>query len=154
MELRIGNLDLGRGKIMSMKILVTLIIITACVGTAVTGLSAVQHGDNRLRQFKNLQVLPKSINDKDLSKIMIDEFEDGLGVGCGFCHAENKSTHAFDYASDAKPEKEIARAMMRMTIKINKKYFGLKKPMLGEPLLPVNCETCHQGTPNPLQRGQ
>lgn len=39
-------------------------------------------------EFKNLQVLPKNISQKDLQEIMADDFEDGLGVACNFCHAE------------------------------------------------------------------
>ena len=81
-------------------------------------------------EFKNLVVLPKNISAGELSKIMIDEFEDGLGVSCNFCHTENKETHRPDYASDEKPEKKIARAMMRMTMGINKKYFNLRHPQI------------------------
>src|SRR5579859_6698339 len=79
-------------------------------------------------EFRNLKVLPKDISSKRLQQIMVDEFDDGLGVGCGFCHAEAKGSHKLDYASDAKPEKSIARGMMRMAIKMNRKYFQLKHP--------------------------
>jgi hypothetical protein len=84
-------------------------------------------------EFLNLKVLPKDIISKKLQGIMIDEFEDALGVGCGFCHGEQPNSHRPDYASDARPEKAIARAMMRMTINLNKKYFLVKKPAIGDP---------------------
>ncbi|HEY2581822.1 MAG TPA: c-type cytochrome [Mucilaginibacter sp.] len=99
--------------------------------------------------YVNLKVLPKNISSKDLQKIMVDDFEDGLGVACNFCHAANKTTGQLDYASDAKPEKEIAREMMRITIGVNKKYFKIKHPMIGSEALIVTCNTCHNGVAFP-----
>jgi hypothetical protein len=100
-------------------------------------------------KYKNLKVLPKDISSKDLSRIMIDDFEDGLGVSCGFCHSEEKDSHRLDYASDEKPEKQIARLMMQMTMGINKKYFKLKQPVIGDSTLVISCITCHNGQPRP-----
>ncbi|MBS1598838.1 MAG: c-type cytochrome [Bacteroidetes bacterium] len=99
--------------------------------------------------YKNLKVLPKNISKKKLQEIMIDDFEDGLGVNCGFCHAEQKGSHKLDYASDEKPEKEIARVMMRMTGKLNKNYFQTGHAMIGDSTLIVTCSTCHRGQPRP-----
>lgn len=99
--------------------------------------------------YRNLKVLPKDIASKDLQGIMADDFEDGLGVSCGFCHASAAGGHGLDFASDAKPEKSIARAMMRMTIALNKKYFGVHKPKLGGQGLTITCVTCHKGVPFP-----
>jgi len=99
--------------------------------------------------YQNLQVLPKDISSRDLQHIMVDEFQDGLGIGCGYCHATQKGTILLDYASDEKPEKEIARQMMRMTLEVNKNYFGVEKPELGNMIMPVTCATCHRGTPHP-----
>lgn len=100
-------------------------------------------------QYENLKVLPKDIPSKDLQGIMTDDFEDGLGVSCGFCHASASGGHGLDFASDAKPEKKIARAMMRMTIGLNKKYFKVRHPAVGNPTLTVTCVTCHKGQPFP-----
>ena len=100
-------------------------------------------------EYKNLKVLSKNISSKDLSKIMIDDFEDGLGVSCSFCHARGKDSLKLDYASDAKPEKRIARLMMQMTMGINKKYFKLKHPLIGDSTLVITCVTCHNGQPHP-----
>ena len=104
-------------------------------------------------EYSNLKVLPRNISSKALQSIMIDEFEDGLGVGCNFCHAEQKGSHRLDYASDAKPEKEIARQMMRMTMKINTKYFKLRHPMIGDPGVIISCNSCHRGQPRPETGG-
>ena len=100
-------------------------------------------------KYTNLKVLPKDINSRDLQSIMADDFEDGLGVSCGFCHANAKDGHGLDFASDAKPEKEIARSMMRMTLGINNKYLKLKHAKLGDAALIVSCTTCHKGQPFP-----
>jgi cytochrome c553 len=99
--------------------------------------------------YTNLKVLPKNISSKELQSIMVDDFQDALGVNCSFCHANNKNGHGLDFASDAKPEKEITRAMMRMTIGINKKYLNLKHPKIGSNALVVSCTTCHKGQPFP-----
>jgi hypothetical protein len=121
-------------------VLLTVIVILAVAATAPPAPEA---------SFKNLKVLPKNISSKALSHIMVDEFEDGLGVSCGFCHAEQKGSHKLDYASDAKPEKGIARNMMRMDLKINSKYFQLRHPMIGDSSLVITCNTCHHGQPHP-----
>ena len=52
-------------------------------------------------------------------------------------------------ASDEKPEKEMARKMMRMTNRINKKFFHYKKEGQQEIAPIVTCKTCHNGMPRP-----
>lgn len=112
----------------------------------IAGIAAVPAPAN---DYKNLKVLPKDISTKDLSRIMIDYFDDGLGVSCGFCHAEEKDTHKLDYASDEKPEKEIARLMMKMTLDVNEKYFMVTHPRIGDSTIVITCMTCHKGQPRP-----
>lgn len=114
----------------------------------ITGVAATQPGDSGVR-YRNLKVLPKNVSSKTLSHVMIDEFEDGLGVSCNFCHVKESNSNKLDYASDAKPEKQIARSMMRMTMSINKKFFDLKHPSLGDSSIVVTCSTCHHGQPRP-----
>lgn len=99
--------------------------------------------------YYNLKVLPKNISTKELNKIMVDEFQDGLGVSCLFCHAENKTTGNPDYISDEKPEKQIARKMMKMTLQLNHKYFQVKHPAIGGQSEIVTCYTCHKGSARP-----
>ena len=116
--------------------------LLACV--VISSIAATTSSKNEVK-YTNLKVLPKNISPKDLQEIMADDFEDGLGVTCGFCHANAKDGHGLDFASDAKPEKEITRAMMRMTLGINKKYFKVKHPAIGSNALTVTCATCHKG---------
>jgi len=132
-----------------MKLKRKLVVVTALSVTVLASVSATQPVKSAESEYKNLKVLPKNISSKQLSAIMVDEFTDDLGVSCNFCHAENKDTHKPDYASDEKPEKQIARYMMRMTIRINKKYFKLGHPMIGDSTLAITCATCHHGTPHP-----
>jgi hypothetical protein len=132
-----------------MQIARKLIVISGLSVFVVTAVASIKSENPPVREFKNLKVLPKNISSKELSKIMVDEFQDDLGVSCNFCHAENKDTQRPDYASDEKPEKQIARAMMLMTIGINKKYFKLKRPMIGDSTLAITCATCHHGQPHP-----
>lgn len=116
--------------------------LLACV--VISSVAATTSTKNEVK-YTNLKVLPKDISSKDLQEIMADDFEDGLGVTCGFCHANAKDGHGLDFASDAKPEKEIARAMIRMTLGINKKYFKVRHPSIGSNALTVTCTTCHKG---------
>ncbi|HTV04713.1 MAG TPA: c-type cytochrome [Acidobacteriaceae bacterium] len=93
----------------------------------------------------NLQVLPKNISDKQLIKIM-DGFKGALGVECSFCHAEDPAAHRLNFASDAKPDKNIARTMLRMTEEINAKYLSTVHDPDATPAdKTVTCGTCHRG---------
>jgi hypothetical protein len=101
-------------------------------------------------KFKNLKVLPKDITPEQLDKVM-DGFKEALGVHCNFCHAPSKDStnHHPDFASDDKPEKNIARKMMKMTSKINKKFFSYNKNDQGISVPTVECMTCHHGKEHP-----
>ena len=77
--------------------------------------------------FKNLQILSKDISDHDLDSVM-HHFSASLGVRCNFCHVMNQDAKKMDFASDDKPEKNIARKMMLMAIGINKTYFRDMEP--------------------------
>jgi hypothetical protein len=124
-----------------------LLIVTLAVPVTIVAATTASKAPDE--QYVNLKVLPKNISSKDLQKIMVDDFEDGLGVACNFCHAADKTTGQLNFASDEKPEKEIARTMMRTTIGINKKYFKVKHPMIGTDALVVTCNTCHNGVAFP-----
>src|ERR1700761_5961546 len=68
--------------------------------------------------FKNLKVLPKHITHQQLENVM-HEWSASLGVHCDFCHARDEAAKRMDFASDAKPEKKMAREMFEMMNKIN-----------------------------------
>jgi len=93
----------------------------------------------------NLQVLPKDTTPEQLHKIM-DGIAGALGVHCSFCHVQNAQTHHMDFASDAKPDKEMARIMMRMTGTINQQYMTqIHDPDATAEDKHVTCGTCHRG---------
>lgn len=128
------------------KIIVTLGLVSVVVLGAMASMTPPAPKDEG---FKNLKVLPKNISKDKLHDVM-EEWEHSLGVHCNFCHARNEETKKMDWASDAKPEKEMAREMFRMTVKINQKYFHAKKDSLGMVMMTgVNCNTCHNGNAHP-----
>jgi hypothetical protein len=125
-------------------------VVTALSALMVVGMAATRPQDDDDKPKRNLKVLPKNISHDDLDHVM-DSWKAALGVKCSFCHAMSKdsASHKLDFASDAKPEKEIARHMFRMTAKINKKYFSMNKDEKGTMIPTVTCMTCHRGNAHP-----
>jgi hypothetical protein len=123
-----------------------LVTLTAILAFVFIGLAAFE--EPAAGDFKNLQVLPKNIRPDSLDKIM-DGFNAALGVNCSFCHAENKQTKQMEAEKDSKPEKEITRNMMRMTMDINKNYFQFNEEVNAAQIQAVTCYTCHKGTAIP-----
>jgi thioredoxin reductase len=99
----------------------------------------------------NLKVLPKDISSADLMSTM-HGYTKALGVECSFCHAEDPELHRMNFASDAKPDKDIARTMIAMTEEINAKYLAtIKDPDATTADKTVTCGTCHRGNTMPTQ---
>jgi len=125
------------------KLLVTIGLLSAVAFMAMAPAEPKEEG------FKNLKVLPKNITNDQMHAIM-EEWEHALGTRCSFCHVRNEETKKMDWANDAKPEKQMARHMFKMTAALNKKYFGAKKDSLGMVIESgINCNTCHRGTSHP-----
>jgi len=126
-------------------------IVAITLGAAILfGSSFVQKHEEE--KFTNLKILPKNITEKELDGVM-KSFSRSLGVRCNFCHVseavEGQQHPRFDFASDAKPEKNIARNMWRMTQAINENY--LAKMIGGDhPLETIACVTCHMGRTTPI----
>ncbi len=122
-----------------------LLVATICCGIIVgQAFAQKQHDDDHPQ---NLKVLPKDISEKDLHDVM-KGFCLSLSVRCGFCHVsekvEGQERPKFDFASDNKPEKNIARKMMLMTEAINHNYIA---NIIGadHTLEQITCVTCHMG---------
>lgn len=128
------------------KLLVTTVLLSGIILLASMTLIQQQPPQQRVDpKVTNLKVLPKKLTFRQVDHIM-DQWSAALGVRCGFCHARNEETKKTDYASDAKPEKQMAREMYKMTAKLNSKYFKGEKDSLGvAKMASVNCYTCHRG---------
>jgi len=100
--------------------------------------------------YKNLQVLPKDISHDDLDKVM-HGFNDALGVKCMYCHVHEGTDfrQGWKWDSDDKPEKNIARHMLKMTMGINATYFNFENSTRTDTIHAVTCVTCHRGIPHP-----
>ena len=101
-------------------------------------------------QYKNLKVLPKNTTKQQMDSVM-KHFSVALGVKCNFCHVYNQEQKSMDFASDGNNHKAIARDMMKMTSKINDKYFDVKHAERLDADLEVTCYTCHNGKVHPAQ---
>ena len=97
---------------------------------------------------QNLQVLPKDIPRPQLLQTM-QAFNQALGVQCSHCHQFNgPGDPTNDMASDVKPQKNAARAMIRMVQAVNPQVATAvsKTP---ETATRVGCWTCHRGQVTP-----
>jgi tetratricopeptide (TPR) repeat protein len=95
----------------------------------------------------NLKVL-EGFNGQRLSPIMRG-FTRSLGVRCTYCHVgeEGKPLSTYDFASDANPNKDRARGMLRMLKSINEQLKAI--PASGPKRVNMWCHTCHAGRPKP-----
>ena len=84
---------------------------------------------------QNLKVLTA-----DNFRPLMDVFVASLGLadkgGCTYCHVQGQM------ASDEKPPKVTARAMLTMVRDLNEKSFGGEQK--------VTCYTCHRGSATPV----
>jgi hypothetical protein len=124
-------------------------VVVALFALTAIGMSAMRPLDDKPPK-RNLKVLHKDISHDQLDSTM-DSWKAALGVKCNFCHSPSadSSNHHLDFASDAKPEKNIARHMFTMAAKINKKYFNFDKDDKGIMIPAITCMTCHRGSPHP-----
>ena len=93
-------------------------------------------------EFHNLRVLPANITHDELISTMRG-FTRSLGVKCDHCHVRipGGGERDFNFPSDAEPEKNVARTMLRMVKTINADYIS----KVNEHGQPVTCATCHRG---------
>src|SRR6478672_254119 len=83
----------------------------------------------------------KLLGDLPVSQFIpvMNYFASSLGRRCNFCHVNTNGQ--WDYASDAKPEKNTAREMIRLVLDTNKNFFKGN--------VEVGCYTCHRGRSQP-----
>src|SRR5436190_14027496 len=96
----------------------------------------------------NLKLYPKDIPRPELIATM-QGFAQALGVQCTYCHVGQAPQ--FDFASDDKPQKTVARKMILMSREVAAKL----PEITGKPAAEVTrlrCASCHPGrrVPKPL----
>ena len=97
---------------------------------------------------KNLKVLPEDWSREQVVNVM-RTFTAALGVECEYCHVESEKGPP-DFASDDKEEKDMARAMMKITADLNTRLPNdFDKP--SAEVTRIQCITCHRGVPEPKQ---
>jgi len=129
-----------------------LLIATLCGGMFFAQSFAQKEHGHDDDKATNLKVLPKNTSEDELHKIM-KGYSMALGVHCNYCHVahevEGQQRPKMDFASDDKPEKNLARDMMKMTAAINANYISNMKG-IGHNMEEVTCITCHNGRKIPF----
>jgi hypothetical protein len=97
----------------------------------------------------NVQVIPRTTPVMEVVGAMRN-IAFGLGVRCQFCHVgeEGMPLERFDFPSDEKRTKLVARQMMRMVQEINQRLDTI--PGRTSAGLQVSCATCHRGVSRPF----
>jgi tetratricopeptide (TPR) repeat protein len=111
--------------------------------------------------FTNLQVWPTDTPRAVVLNFM-NAFDRSLGVECNYCHVQNNGR--FDFASDEKREKRVARKMILFRDSINVELAAIvDKPVTAGPTsvearpgapTRVLCASCHHGLPVPVPLGE
>ncbi|HUQ18910.1 MAG TPA: c-type cytochrome [Gemmatimonadaceae bacterium] len=97
----------------------------------------------------NTKVIPKTTPVQEVIGTMRN-FTSALGVRCQFCHVGNEGQPLaqFNFASDEKRNKLVARQMMLMVQEINRRLDTI--PQKGTPAVTATCMTCHRGVSRPV----
>jgi hypothetical protein len=100
---------------------------------------------------KNLKILPKDIEPKQLLAVM-QGFSQAMGVRCVYCHVagpDPSDMTSYNFESDRKAHKETTRAMIKYTEAVNESF----PKGVGDELKPgeqrMTCYSCHQGQRHP-----
>ncbi|HEX9895791.1 MAG TPA: c-type cytochrome [Gemmatimonadales bacterium] len=126
-----------------------LVLVGVSLVTLSSGLWAQAPGRWPPDSLVNTQVIPRTTPVTQVVGMMRN-IAGGLGVRCQFCHVgrEGMPLEQFDFASDEKRTKLVARQMMRLVQEVNRRIDTL--PGRTSPGLEVTCSTCHRGTSRPV----
>jgi hypothetical protein len=128
--------------------------LAASLGTiAISGALAAQSpGRFPPDSLVNTQVIPRTTPVIQVIGTMRN-FTFDLGVRCQYCHVgeEGQPLAGFNFTTDEKRTKLVARQMMRMVQEVNRRLDSL--PGRASPGLQVTCNTCHRGTNRPVPLG-
>ncbi len=118
----------------------------ACVPSIVAAQAGAKFPPDTLT---NVKVIPHSTPVINLIGTMRN-FTSYLGVRCQYCHVgqEGQPLNQFDFVTDEKRTKVVAREMMLMVQEINRRLDTLPAGIGAK--LQVTCNTCHRGTTRPV----
>ncbi len=124
-------------------------LTAAAVGVLLVSSPSEAQGRFPPDSLVNLQVIPKNTPVREVIAMMRD-FTFATGLRCTHCHVgeENRPLSTYDFRSDEKPTKRIARVMLQMVNEINGEHLS-KLPSRSSAALRVRCETCHRGVARP-----
>ena len=123
------------------------IVVAAMMLISAIGVASARTPPQLPQSFSNLQIFPKDVSRQALVEAM-KTFTGALGVRCEHCHVgEGNDLSKFDFASDARPAKVTARAMMKMLGTINNDALKGIGDAGRQPK--VTCFTCHRGEKTP-----
>ena len=129
-------------------------IAIASLATLTAVPAALAQGKFPPDSLVNVKVIPKNTPIRDVVAIM-RTFATNLGVRCTYCHVGEEAAPltTYDFTSDQKRPKQVARVMMQMVNAINGQHLS-NVPGRPSPELTVSCETCHRGVarPEPIER--
>lgn len=121
--------------------------------TLAMGGAALAAEKEQARPLQNVKVIPADTPRGEVTELM-KFFTRSLGVRCTYCHVgeEGQPLSTYDFASDAKKEKRMARFMLKMTYDINNRHFGdeVDASITNMQANEVTCYTCHRGSTEPL----
>ena len=123
-------------------------------GLGTMGLSMAAAQDEAAEPtLQNAKVLPADLPRQQLVDLM-KHMTQSLGVRCSYCHVgeEGAPLSTYDFASDDKPAKDRARAMLELTYAINTADTlpGEERASLHDMSENrVTCYTCHRGKERP-----
>jgi hypothetical protein len=126
-------------------------VLSGLAGFTILGIIAAKPPQEQKPVYKNLKVLSKNISEEDMEEVM-ESFNAGLGANCLFCHPgrQNGTEYIINYVTDSLMNKRVARDMLRMTIKLNNKYFNSRMSGMMNTKGRIWCKTCHQRRPVPM----
>ena len=123
----------------------------AAVSLVVASTSAFAQGAGKFPpdSLVNTKVIPKSTPVIQVIGAMRN-FTFDLGVRCQFCHVgqDGQPLSQFDFASDTKRTKLVARQMMLLVAEANRRVDTLPGHQADDPQ--VTCATCHRGISKPM----
>jgi len=125
-----------------------VLLLVAVVAVSSRGIAAQQPalaGATR-PNLRVLQALPEA-----QLFLLMNLVSDSLGVRCDYCHVQDKpdltktpsNLGGWTFSSDAKPQKQKAREMMRMVMDLNRTQFA--------GAVRITCYTCHRGATQPVR---